>query len=48
MQVPEETLDTLRTAGVKIRVARTRAAVDEFNRTQREYARIVAALHLTC
>jgi hypothetical protein len=48
MQVPAETLDTLRSAGVDVRVEKTGEAVSEFNRLQRECARIVAALHLTC
>ncbi len=48
MQVPVETLDSLRAAGVKISLEKTGEAVDEFNRLQREYASIVAALHLTC
>ena len=48
MQVPEETLDVLRGAGIDVRVDKTSAAVEEFNRLQPECARIVAALHLTC
>jgi hypothetical protein len=48
MQVPEETLDALRGAGIDVRVEKTGSAVEEFNRLQRECARIVAALHLTC
>jgi len=48
MQVPEETLDPLRTAGIDVRVVKTSSAVEEFNWLQRECARIVAALHLTC
>jgi hypothetical protein len=48
MQVPAETLDALRGAGVDVRVEKTSAAVDELNRLQRECARIAAALHLTC
>ena len=48
MQVPEATLDALRSAGIGVRVEETGAAVEEFNRLQREYAHIVAALHLTC
>jgi len=48
MQVPEETFDALRSAGVEVRVEKTSAAVAELNRLQGEYARIVAALHLTC
>ncbi len=48
MQVPEETIESLRAAGVEVRVAKTGEAVAEFSRLQRECARIVAALHLTC
>ena len=48
MRVPEESLDALRNAGVAVRIEKTGEAVAEFNRLQREYARIAAALHLTC
>jgi hypothetical protein len=48
MLVPEETLDALRSAGIDVRIEKTSSAVEEFNRLQRECARIVAALHLTC
>ena len=48
MEVPEETVATLRAAGIEVRVSKTSDAVAEFNRLQRNYARIVAALHLTC
>ncbi len=48
MQVPEETLASLRAEGVEVKVSKTSEAVAEFNRLQRDYARIVAALHLTC
>jgi hypothetical protein len=48
MQVPEETLDGLRNAGIDVRVAATGAAVQDFNRLQQTCARIVAAVHLTC
>jgi hypothetical protein len=48
MQVPEETLEALRNAGIDVKVEKTSSAVEDFNRLQREYARIVAALHLTC
>jgi hypothetical protein len=48
MEVPEETIDSLRSAGIAVRIERTNAAVAEFNRLQRECPRIVAALHLTC
>jgi hypothetical protein len=47
MQVPEETLATLQAEGIDTRVAKTREAVNEFNRLQMESARVVAALHLT-
>jgi hypothetical protein len=48
MQVPAETLDVLRGAGIDVRVEMTGSAIEEFNRLQQECARIVAALHLTC
>lgn len=48
MKVPQETLEALSQAGIPVRLAKTGEAVSEFNRLQREHARIVAALHLTC
>ena len=48
MQVPQETLAALSQAGISVHLAKTGDAVSEFNRLQREYARIGAALHLTC
>ena len=48
MQVPQETLAALSQAGIAVRLDKTGAVVAEFNRRKREYARIVAALHLTC
>ena len=48
MHVPEETLALLRAAGTEIRVLKTGEAVSEFNRLQKDCARTVAALHLTC
>ena len=48
MEVPEETRRYLEAGGVQVREARTGEAVKEFNRLQKEYARVVAALHLTC
>lgn len=48
MQVPVETLDFLRDAGIDVWIAKTGDAVAAFNRLQRECAHIVAALHLTC
>jgi hypothetical protein len=35
MQVPEQTLDALRSAGIDVRVEKTGSAVGEFNRLQR-------------
>jgi hypothetical protein len=48
MQVPLETKQYLKEQGIKVLEANTRDAVTEFNELQKEYARIVAALHLTC
>lgn len=48
MSVPEETLRHLAAQGIQLRLARTGEAVEEFNRLQKESARVVAALHLTC
>jgi len=48
MQVPDETKQYLEERGIKVLQAKTRDAVTEFNQLQKEYARIVAALHLTC
>ncbi len=48
MHVPDETKQYLEEQGIKVLQAKTREAVTEFNQLQKEYARIVAALHLTC
>jgi len=48
MQVPQKTAEALRQKGIKVHIARTADAVTLFNRLQREHARVVAALHLTC
>ena len=48
MQVPDETRQYLQEQGIKVRQAKTGDAVAEFNALQKECARIVAALHLTC
>ena len=48
MVVPEKTLQLLHDQGIKTVVGRTSEAVEELNRLQRENARVVAALHLTC
>ena len=44
----DETKQYLEERGIKVVQAKTRDAVTEFNQLQKEYARIVAALHLTC
>jgi hypothetical protein len=48
MQVPEKTKHFLIDKGIKIEVAKTPEAIELFNNLQEKYARIVAALHLTC
>jgi hypothetical protein len=48
MQIPKQTLEALREAGVKVHIAKTGDAVAEFNRLQGHCGRIAAALHLTC
>ena len=48
MQIPDETRNYLTEKGIELKDANTRDAVSEFNELQKEYARIVAALHLTC
>jgi len=48
MQVPEDTRDALRDAGIDVRIADTASAVETFNQLQQDCACIVAALHLTC
>ncbi len=48
MQVPRKTAEALRQRGIEVHIARTADAVTLFNRLQRERARVVAALHLTC
>lgn len=48
MKVPEATQDALKAQGIDVRIHETRDAVEELNRLQRECARVIAALHLTC
>lgn len=48
MQVADETRQYLELQGIKVHQAKTGDAVTEFNDLQKECARIVAALHLTC
>lgn len=48
MQVPDKTRSFLEEQGVRVEVATTSEAVARFNALQKECARVVAALHLTC
>ena len=48
MAIADETRRYLQAQRVALREAHTGEAVKQFNRLQREPARIVAALHLTC
>jgi hypothetical protein len=48
MSVSDEARQHLRAHGIEVREARTREAVQEFNRLQNAYNRVVGALHLTC
>ncbi len=48
MAVPEATRRLLEARGIRVVLAPTGEAVARFNAMQREYARVVAALHLTC
>ncbi len=48
MAVPDKTFADLRARGIHALAAPTKDAVEEFNRLQRQRARVVAALHLTC
>lgn len=48
MEVPVETLEDIRGRGIRVFVARTSDAVEDFNRLQRQQSSVVAALHLTC
>ncbi len=48
MVVPDETRDYLHARGIEVHALRTSDAVREFNKLQKKYASIVAALHLTC
>lgn len=48
MVVPADTREQLESLGIHVVTANTGEAVKEFNRLQQEYARVAAALHLTC
>ena len=48
MNVPSETIQYLESKNIQIESAPTKDAIDKFGKLQQKYARIVAALHLTC
>jgi len=48
MAVSEEARRYLEAQGIRVRAARTRLAVQDFNQLQDQQTRVVAALHLTC
>ena len=48
MQVPGITRSFLTGRGIRVEVVQTSEAVEVFNKLQQKYARVVAALHLTC
>jgi hypothetical protein len=48
MAVSDDARRYLEAHGIRVRVARTRQAVHDFNQLQDQHARVVAALHLTC
>lgn len=48
MVVPQKTKAYLNSKGIEVQSFKTGDAIKAFNGLQQEYARIVAALHLTC
>lgn len=48
MKVPNATKEYLANKGIRVEIANTSEAAARFNALQRDCARIVAALHLTC
>jgi len=48
MKVPISTREYLQEKGIRVEIASTPDAVRQFNHLQRDCARVVAALHLTC
>ena len=48
MRVPAVTRSFLTGRGIRLEVVQTSEAVEVFNKLQQKYARVVAALHLTC
>jgi hypothetical protein len=48
MVVSDDARHYLEARGIRVREARTRQAIHDFNQLQDQHARVVAALHLTC
>ena len=48
MKVPLTTQEYLQKKGIRVEIDQTADAVREFNQLQKDCARVVAALHLTC
>ncbi|WP_455206907.1 Mth938-like domain-containing protein [Kaarinaea lacus] len=48
MKVPKATQEYLQKKGIRFEMARTMDAVKQFNQLQKDCAKVVAALHLTC
>ena len=48
MSVPEQTQSYLKSKGIEVAIAPTGEAVKRFNELQKNNARVVAALHLSC
>lgn len=48
MTIPDETIQYLQDKHIHLDYAPTADAIKQFRQLQRKYARIVAALHLTC
>lgn len=48
MKIPDETMDYLRSKNIQLEYSPTKDAVVRLAELQQEYARIVAAFHLTC
>lgn len=46
--VPPETIDYLQAKNIRIEYAPTVAAIGKLGQLQKDYSRLVAALHLTC
>jgi len=48
MNIPKETIQYLQSKNIQLEYAPTTEALKRFNDLQRQYARVVVALHLTC